>query len=551
MKFGVAVMKNSYWTIFKTVDIKSLGIQINNNIELYNKLNELITVNHLDKELVVIRVQIDTLIKTVEHKFHQLLPYSMRKRAIFSPLGSLVKVITGNLDEEDAIKFNEEISKISNREYLTEIKVSSLHKAFATLANISEIMNHNIENLHFKTNEFDKVVEKEIKISNVIRTMNSLYQILNNFRYIYESIQEIETAIAFSKLHTLHQSIINSTELLGVFKVIENHAQTIYPVTKNNLLKLERNIILKSYIDKNKLVFVLEIPLIESETYNYYKVIPIPITKSSKTYTIIPKYPYLLVNGLKYRNVLSPCESIEDNKYLCSEENMATINEETCIEELMLIKNNYSLCYQHHIRMEKLKIQKIMNNSWLIFTTDKIILTEHCRNDVRRFSLLGTYIVTPSQRCSMQIGRTIFGQSSNASDMNMQLPLAVIPEIQQDLATADKKLDVTNVDFSDVKEMLNNIRNSNSEIVVESVVTHNISIWTIVLYLIVVVVAISIVLKFKLYSIFNKRNSPKPPSAPSDNFSLREGGVKNTNPIHICFASTKPNVGCASAASNT
>ncbi|CAH4036731.1 unnamed protein product [Pieris brassicae] len=155
MKFGVAVMKNSYWTVFKTVDIKTLGIQINNNIELYNKLNELITVNHFDKELVVIRVQIDTLIKTVESKFHQLLPYSMRKRAIFSPLGSLVKIITGNLDEK--------ISKIGNREHLTEIKVSSMHKAFATLANISEIMNHNIENLHFKTTEFDKIVEKEIK----------------------------------------------------------------------------------------------------------------------------------------------------------------------------------------------------------------------------------------------------------------------------------------------------------------------------------------------------------------------------------------------------
>ncbi|CAF4918472.1 unnamed protein product [Pieris macdunnoughi] len=281
------------------------------------------------------------------------------------------------------------------------------------------------------------------------------------------------------------------------------------------------------------------------------QVTPIPITKSSKTYTIIPKYPYLLVNGLKYRNVLSPCESIEDNKYLCSEENMATDNEETCIEELMLIKNNYSLCHQHQIRIEKLKIQKIMNNSWLIFTADKIILSEHCRNDVRRFSLLGTYVVTPSQGCNMQIGRTIFGQSSNVSDVNIQMPLVVIPELQEDLATADKKLDLTNVDFSDVKEMLNNVRNSNSEIVVESVVTHNISVWTLVLYFIVVIIVIVIILKFKLYSICNKRNSPKSPLAPSDNFSLREGGVKSTNPINICFASTKPNVGRASATTNT
>lgn len=72
-------------------------------------------------------------------------------------------------------------------------------------------------------------------------------------------------------------------------------------------------------------------------------------------------------------------------------------------------------------------------------------------------------------RLTSKFVRKIFGQSSNVSDVNIQLPLAVISHLQQDLTTADTKMDLTRVDFSDI--ILNNVRNSNCEIVAESVVT--------------------------------------------------------------------------------
>lgn len=75
------------------------------------------------------------------------------------------------------------------------------------------------------------------KVGNSILVMNSMYQILNNFRTIYSIIQDIESAIAFSKLHTLHQSIINSTELYDILKVVSKNAQLLYPITMHNFNK--------------------------------------------------------------------------------------------------------------------------------------------------------------------------------------------------------------------------------------------------------------------------------------------------------------------------
>lgn len=526
--------RNSYWTIYKIVDLESLHLQIDNNIRDFINLKIKIKENSLSNETIGIESQIEYLMKLTKDRFFQILPFHYRnKRALFNPLGSLVKAITGNLDEDDAIKYDREIQMIQNKEHVVERKVSSMQKAFDKLVNDSEIINSNIKNLGLHTNEMEKLVEHEFRFNKLFQILNTMYQILNNFRTCYENIQEIETAIAFSKLNTLHQSIINSTELYNTLEVIAKHARTIYPVNKHNLIKLERNIILKSYINNNKLVFVLEVPLINNETYNYYKVIPIPIFHSPNTFTIIPKYPYLMVNRLKYMPVVSPCTEIENGKFLCAETNLAQFPTETCIEQIMLMKNNYKNCIQNHIEIEKTKIQKITDNQWLVYSEENLIITENCNTEILKYTILGTYIVTPGQQCETQIGEVIIAATTNTTVSSLQLPLIQMPDLQQDIQRRSKKVDLRNVDFSDVKEVLQSAKFSEIDDTTQTV-TIEISIWTILEY-VVIVIAIVIFIMYKFQPINFCRNSPKPSATPSDNFSLREGGVKEPQPTNISF----------------
>lgn len=535
---GVAVVKNNYWTIFKTLDLTLLEIEINNNIREFRKIGTIIRKTNLNNETEGLEKQIEYLILTTKDRLSQIKPSSIRtKRAIFSPLGSLIKVISGNLDESDAIMYNNKINNLQAQEHTVERKVSSLQKAFDKLVNASEIINTNINKLGSKTSEMDILLQNEFKFNNLLHIINSMYQFLSNFRTINEHLQEIETAIGFSKLGILHQSIINSTELLVTLKIISKHAKTVYPVNKDNLIKLERNIKLKSYISNDNLIFVLEVPLVDNDTYNYYKVIPIPIIHSFKTYTIIPKYPFLLVNRLKYRPIASPCEEIESGKFLCAEEQLAQYPSETCIEEIMMMKNQYNECLQKEIKIERTKIQKITDDYWLIYSEDSLVISENCNNEVRKFNARGTYILTPSQHCETQAGNVLINTASNITSSSLRLPVVPIPDLDFIIKKETTPVDLTNVDFSDVKQVLQSAKFSVYDNVSrQTLVTLSVSIWTVLLYIcipIVIVIVILIKYRNKVFS----RNSPRSPTSSSDNFALEEGGVKCANPAQYAFVS--------------
>lgn len=219
---------------------------LENNLEQYNNVKEIINKNiETRRELTSLEVQVNSFIDLSRNKLAQILPTARTKRGILNPLGSVVKVITGNLDNDDAVRFNSIINKMKHKEISIEHKVILLQQALDKLTNISSDINFNVKHLGHKTKQLETLQRDESKLFNIISLMNSMYQILNNFRTIYVIIQEIETVIAFTKLSTLHQSIINSTELLHDLSEIEKHATLIYPVSKENLIKLEHSIELK------------------------------------------------------------------------------------------------------------------------------------------------------------------------------------------------------------------------------------------------------------------------------------------------------------------
>ena len=105
---------------------------------------------------------------------------------------------------------------------------------------------------------------------------------LSNFQTIYIKINEIETALSFSKVSVLHKSIVNSTELLNYLKIIAKTDNLMYTVNQENLLKLEQTIAIKSYMKGNQITFILEVPLTDNSTYSYFKMYSLPIYNHSK-----------------------------------------------------------------------------------------------------------------------------------------------------------------------------------------------------------------------------------------------------------------------------
>lgn len=537
------MIRSSHWDIIKFVDLDSINRQLDSNILQYEIIrNKYHLQNDLRKEFLGLEIQIESLIDISKTRLDQILPNIRLRRGIFNPLGSFIKVLTGNLDNTDAIRYNDQITKLKDREHSVEHKISIMQKAFDKLVNISSDLNFNVRQIYYKTNQLEILRQNSTNVYSMLSILNSLNQILNNFRTIYNIIMEIETAIAFSKLHTLHQSILNSTELLSILNHIEKHASLMYPVTRENLVKIERSIILKSYIDKRNLVFILEVPLVQTDTYAYYKIIPVPLYNPNKNqpYAIIPAYPYLLVNKLQYRPVASACEEDDALRYICSEDNIPQFPKTTCIEEIMLLKNNYSHCYLRPISIEDIKLFKIAAEQWLLYSKSNTVITETCHNDVLKYTFQGTFLITVNSSCETMVGNHYIAASSSTTNISLQTATIQLPEIHEELQRKTTPLDLKGVALDDVKTIMSNINSDFSGTDTKNyIVLDKISVWTLNIYIIIVAFLI-IFLMYKYREFLCKlfiRNSPETPAKPSDNFSLREGGVKCATPTDINFVS--------------
>lgn len=141
--------------------------------------------------------------------------------------------------------------------------------------------------------------------------------ITKEFQIIYEILERIETAITFSKINTFHNSIVNPNELfsqlLSISKIIKTIRLLFEPEIKN-LIHFERAIEIKSYSKENKIVFIIEIPLVEKEKYDYFHLYPLPIQRNNTFKIFIPMSKYLIMNEKNFAFLDQPCKEINSNE---------------------------------------------------------------------------------------------------------------------------------------------------------------------------------------------------------------------------------------------
>lgn len=121
IRMGAAVIQNSYWTIFKTLDLGSIARHLDNNINQYFRIKDMIYFeNESRNELVGLILQIESFMELTKDRLKQIIPNIRLKRGLLNPLGSIVKLISGNLDNDDALRYNEQITHLKNREHSVE-----------------------------------------------------------------------------------------------------------------------------------------------------------------------------------------------------------------------------------------------------------------------------------------------------------------------------------------------------------------------------------------------------------------------------------------------
>ncbi|XP_047522866.1 uncharacterized protein LOC125061448 [Pieris napi] len=534
LREGTAMITYDKWIVIKTLDIKLIKEELEFNMHRYIELNRIVELqlNTSSPSLIYfndVKLQVNYMLNITLNKYSEIVPINRQKRGLINPLGSLVKMITGNLDYDDAIKYDNLIKNVKSREHSLEKKTTVISEMIRLVANSTINITNNLEQLSDAINKINKNI-KDISIISHVNQITHIYNsFLHNFQIIYTKLTEIENILAFSRMGVLHQSIINTNELINVLRIIEKTDKLIFKVIPENIVRIEQSMTLKSYFKNNVITLVLEIPLVKKETYFYYKIVPLPITQpeTNLTLIILPKYPYLIAKGLKAKSLSTPCKNIEEEIYLCDELQTMVPVEDTCILDLMKYSHNVS-CKQIPIEFEEIKVELLQINRWIIYSKSPVDLVRTCDNEILHYTLINTYLLTIEDKCQYNIANhNLRIHSSNGEKLiSQKLPLVNLPEnLKISIQSNINPVKLNGVDLTNLKVLSYALQNSENQS--DSVVkTNSVSLGTIILYVILILSLISFLAykKIKTCIIFQGRNHP-PKNCSSDDFELKEGKV--------------------------
>lgn len=539
MKQGQASLTNDNWTVIKVLNLSTIQEELEFNINRYTNLNQHIKPYLINKvsnfQLLNVKTQTDYVINSTIDRFKQLVPSVRIKRGILNPLGSIIKIITGNLDYEDAMKYDKLIKSIKTRQDTVTEKITMISDITKKIVKITNATYNNFVHIDKELWELRRLInvtKTDLAIQHFINIYNLF---LHNFQLLFSRLDDIETCITFSKLGTLHQSLVNSDELVKLLRNVEKTNRLVYPVSYDNLVKIENCIELKAYSVGSQITFILEIPLVKDGKYTYYKTIPIPITDPfNQTKIVIPKYPYLLVKGLDIVLLSQPCSQLHDEAYLCREEESQMPLEDSCITALVKYSYNTSSCHQVTVEINTVKIEPVGKHRWIIYSKAENILTKICSNEVINDNIKGTYLLTLDDYCDVKIGEiTIKSHHLTTSTLEFgKLPIINLPEVIE--TDTQKQREPINLDNSDLTNLqhLNNLLTM-SEIKEtkqkKGINVESVSLATLILYVILILsICIFVMFKYNLFK-FLYRNDQSDKNL-TDNFESKGGGVMHPGP---------------------
>lgn len=408
--------------------------------------------------------------------------------------------------------------------------ISKFNKTTQTLQQNQNVLKSRISEIE---HELESIQIEHSEMNRALSIQTILFQITTALQIINDIFNKLETAISFAKTKIFHNAIIEPSELLKEIKAINSYiknAKLPFKPKLSNVLLFEKILEVKSYVKLNRIVFLIEIPIVEKESYNYFHLYSLPVSYNDMYKIILPSSKYLILNEHYFSHLERECQEAVQGEFLC-EANPTEIKGSNipCEIELLKFSEKPKTCNQEMVQVTSPKIQSIENGRWIAVIPERIIGVQQCEEGKESIPLKGTYLIELPHRCRLKLGNT---ELKTYQDNGEKIKWIRIPNLNVSLPSQKetakfnhKPAELATIDldeFKHIQHTLDRQRDSLEETSELPIHFHKASFWTILLYALIIIFICSVT---HVYLKKRKNKKPNPnekPTSSTQNVTLDE-----------------------------
>lgn len=346
--------------------------------------------------------RLNTNVDQIEEQLNKLNYRRRYKKGLINGLGTVIKFISGNPDDNDLQTINENIQTLHTKQNANIERINQL----------TSFANQITKRLEVQAQIVNKNVENTKKFLEKMKNTDDVRLIIQN--EIYQSENLLKTLLMIERTISLSLNSIPNLEIVSVKEIrdIQGYLQQAYNPQQlllfdhTHLYRLLENTKLLAVGTTHTIAFLLKVPILKPFVANYSKIYPIP---NNHDVILTPPKQYLLkVNGIN-RWTNEDCSVIDSSKF-CAQQ---PTDDKCTIEDLnncLTVKaiNNYEI------------VHALSNGQLLTSFKQLYEIIEDCQGLFRRTKIQGSNVI--DSPCKVIVGTSVYLNTTPTFEISTQVP---------------------------------------------------------------------------------------------------------------------------------
>ena len=378
------------------------------------------------------------------------------RRGLFNFVGKVSKTLFGTMDDDDAQFYHEQIERFEQgTTTLTQLARQQLVIVKSTLGIFNETLTDleynerktrdGLSQLQSYVTTFGSQIENATYLLSLkIATEDHIAKALDASQAILRTLDILISNIADAQKGTLSPRVVTPALLLDALRdsspSFPPDTTLPFPLGKDHIHALCQLCDVHVYIFKERLGYLILVPLVHKRTFDVLRVIPLPVRVNQNNFVYIDVGDSVLCidRAKQYYftmtdNELAQCKTLEAEQYVCKLQRtlFSTVTVESCAVTMFQKRETLPVeCDTRLVSLSHTVWTQLRNNTWIYFAPILDTITVLCNNrnpvDV---GLKGVGRLQVYSGCKGYGTTAILYGNSNAGNVSKQLRGDLISQV--------------------------------------------------------------------------------------------------------------------------